>query len=96
MGGFTSVNRDERRVADPAWVGLETALERALNQVEVNPAVAVRVEAVNEESALDIWNLLTDEEKTVTVVSWTTAHFLTRHPQWVALANPKPEMDTIT
>lgn len=81
--------RDQRRENDTSWLGLEEALRRALAQVAVNPAVAVRVTVNNEEAALKMWKLLTDDEKAVTVISWTTAHFKTRHPQWTALADPE-------
>lgn len=81
-----TVTRDRRREVDPNWKTFEEMTYRALAQKETNPAVAVRVEVADEAHAVSIWRLLTDEEKTVVVVSWTTAHFMSRHPQWVGLA----------
>lgn len=86
--------REQRRELDPVWRDLENGLKRALEQKLANPEFHLRIDGKDQETAEAIWSLLTDDEKTVTVVSWVTAHFMSRHPHWTALADPEKRIIT--
>jgi len=82
-----SVTREERQKVDHNWQSLEKGMARAVKQVIVNPHVVVRIDVRDEKSAESIWELLTDDEKKLVAISWTTAHFMSRHPDWIRMAD---------